>query len=285
MADKRKVRERVWQDKTSSDEEGPPPAKAPRQVKALRMIDGKVAVPFNARGGRDTRILSNLATVEGGLTVTFISGKPLVFTSVEAAYVLIKIFGLNDEHVRHFTDGGVFSSFEAYQEFVNKNPDVALNVKPESWENAVGILSKVVGGKSKQAKLLRKRLDMPEPKKEKFDEKNDKPLWRMLHQAKFDASAAFQDCLKKTSENYLYEFDRSSGNLKQLESFWGGCFLPDGTFRGKNVMGEMLMELRNLVLTPDPQTPPSPRTPHPQTPPSPRTPHPQTPPSPYVRCP
>lgn len=203
-----------------------------------RTVDGIPSISFNARGLMETRILSNLSTVKESLMLDDTG-----FGSVEAAYVCIYKF---DGMYRNIFDvNGVLGSFKAYNQFVATNPRAALAVKVDSWKNAVGILAKVGGGPSDAAKRLRSELGMSEPAVEEFNAEKDEPLWRMLHMAKWNASPEFQKCLLQTQGKYLYEFDRSNGRIGKPESVWGGCFLPDGKFRGKNVMGKMLMDLRH----------------------------------------
>lgn len=197
------------------------------------------ACGFHARGKRALRILSNLATVEEGLVV-----RGARFRSVEAAYVWL--FKFDGQHAEVFGYDGVLGSFAAYAAFVEAHPDAALGIKVASWAGAEGILAKVAGGSSKAAYTLRRVLGMAEPRAESFHASRDMPLWRELHEAKFAASAAFRTCLRQTGKCYLYEFDRGSGRLTQEPSLWGGCFTKDGTWRGRNVMGHMLMDLRCL---------------------------------------
>jgi hypothetical protein len=227
-----------------------PTAPRPKQVNRTvdkkqvnRTVDGIPSISFNARGLMETRILSNLATVKEGLILDDTEFASVKFASVEGAYVCIYKF--NGMYRKIFDVNGVLGSFEAYNQFVATHPCAALSVKVDSWKNAVGILAKVAGGRSDAAKRLRSELGMSDPAVEEFNAEKDEPLWRMLHMAKWNASPEFRKCLLQTQGKYLYEFDRSNGRIGQPESVWGGCFLPDGKFRGQNVMGKMLMDLRS----------------------------------------
>ena len=196
------------------------------------------AVSFCARG--DNKELSNLYKIKKRIKLQKIS-----FEHVEGPYVWSKKFRNDKVAATVLGDNGVLSSFKAYEEFVHKNPGLALKVNPKWWKGADGILAKMIGNKSPAAKKLRKFLGMSEPMPEIFDEKKDRELWRMLHEAKFKACPEFRDSLEAKRGKYIYEQDRHNGDTTKDPTWWGACFCKDGTFRGHNTMGEMLMAIRD----------------------------------------
>lgn len=122
-----------------------------------------------------------------------------------------------------------------------------------SWAGCDGIIAKLLGSKtSKFGKAMRKKFGLPMPKDDGWKEEVDVVLWMKLHYAKYKASTEFAKALLETKGKYLYEFDRGAGGTKG-HSKWGGCFARDDktgqrVFRGKNVMGKLLMFLRKEKL-------------------------------------
>ena len=99
---------------------------------------------------------------------------------------------------------------------------------------------------------MRKKFKLPMPKDDGWKAEVDVAMWMKLHYAKYKASPEFAQALLGTKDKYLYEFDRGAGGPKG-HSKWGGCFTTDDktgkrVFRGKNVMGKLLMFLRKQKL-------------------------------------
>lgn len=200
--------------------------------------DTMQAVSFCARGRN--KELSNLFPIKKGFLL-----HGVFFEHIEGAYVWMKKFRNDNVAANVLGNNGVLSSFEAYAEFVDKNPGFGLKVNTKWWKGADGILAKMIGNNSTAAKKLRRFLGMSEPMQEIFDEKRDFDLWRMLHEAKFKACPEFRDSLEAKRGKYIYEQDRHNGDTTKDPTWWGACFCKDGTFRGHNTMGKMLMAIRD----------------------------------------
>ena len=98
---------------------------------------------------------------------------------------------------------------------------------------------------------MREKFDLPMPKDDGCKEV-DVAMWMKLHYAKYKASREFAQALLGTKGKYLYEFDRGAGGRKG-RSKWGGCWTKNDktgkkVFQGKNVMGKLLMFMREQKL-------------------------------------
>ena len=97
---------------------------------------------------------------------------------------------------------------------------------------------------------MREKFALPIPQDDGLDVKRmDVEMWKMLQHAKCKASTK---ALLATKGKYVYEFDRGAGGSKG-RSKWGGCFTKDDTtkqevFKGNNVMGEILMSVREEIM-------------------------------------
>lgn len=235
----------------SSNEPGSVKALSFSALSGRKMLLGE----FDLENG--LRPLSNLRQVKKSFDV----GKGIMVGSVEAGYVMKKKFKSHPAAVAALSDGGPFSSLERYEEFVLET-GLTLGVNVKLWKGADGILAKMIGNpNSEAAKKIRENLQMPEPSIEIFDEETDPKLWATLHEAKFEACPEFRNALKATCGTYLYEQDRKNGQLNRKNAqlnkeptfkkptFWGACFCRDGTFRGQNKMGQMLMALRKTKFS------------------------------------
>ena len=99
---------------------------------------------------------------------------------------------------------------------------------------------------------MRKKFGLKQPRDDGFEESVDVVLWMQLLKAKYKTSKQFSEALLETKGKYLYEFDRTAGGPKG-RSKWGGCFTEDSktggkVFRGENMMGRLLMMLRDSEL-------------------------------------
>jgi predicted NAD-dependent protein-ADP-ribosyltransferase YbiA (DUF1768 family) len=65
---------------------------------------------------------------------------------------------------------------------------------------------------------------------------------------KFTQHPHLAEQLINTGSDYLYEDVTSRQKRGGSTFFWGACYI-DGVFTGKNVLGELLMELREVLKT------------------------------------
>ena len=198
------------------------------------------------------RILSNFIRVDEGI---YVPSTKHTFLTVEAAYVhLVRFRGAM---IHLFEKDGVFATIENFMTWWNglhgDKPTIAFNPKYWADKSADGIVAKTVTGKTPFARFVRSKFDLPNPNPDDYIPTEHDKIWRELHEAKFSASKSFRDTLLATNGKFLYEFDRAGGRKtttgKQPIVVWGGCFVSDENnikrFRGKNVMGQMLMRLRD----------------------------------------
>ena len=86
------------------------------------------------------------------------------------------------------------------------------------------------------------------PSQDKY-KSTDNVLWYKLHEAKARASPKFVRVLQRSRSAYLYEFDKGHARTKEHNSPWGAyCNKTTGKFRGRNVMGRILMRTRRRMF-------------------------------------
>ena len=200
-------------------------------------------LPFTALGTTNRRILSNLARVNDGIVV-----RGTRFLTVEAAYVCHFKFG--GAHSDVFGIEGTLGSIRNFVAWRQSLPDVEsvpLDFNPARWHGADGIIAKLAGSNTRVGKHVCRVLNLGTPisSDSSFQWNIHAALWRELHQAKYEASAEFRTALYQTRFFYLYEADTKCARKTGRKAIWGGCFDKQRIWRGENVAGRLLMDLRS----------------------------------------
>ena len=112
-------------------------------------------------------------------------------------------------------------------------------IKWKSWKGYPGIIAKMIMGAGKEAQRRRLYLGIAIDGVRIFP----KEEWIDLLRDKFTKNQAHRDVLMQTEGKTLVEFDRLA---TKRGSKWGGC-IKDGELYGQNLMGEYIMEVRNLL--------------------------------------
>ena len=166
------------------------------------------------------------------------------FPSSEHAYQAIQKF--EPEEWRRFECGGQFATLEGLGHFYKSD---AFIKKLRYWgkDQMVGIVPKMVSA-PKRAKSLKLRMRACNPDAEHMHLSAIKPLFKRILLAKYRQNAHHRAKLLETNNKYLIEFGK--GAKRETDAgrtpLWTGL-VKDGSLYGKNLMGELLMEVRDVI--------------------------------------
>lgn len=157
---------------------------------------------------------------------------------------------VESQHNR-FEVGGDLSDFEALRKFAHvfytkkvASDQKAVEMKIAYWsnKNLIGIVAKMA---SKPKHALKLGLTFTE------DNFNGVEVMRSIIPHKFEQNPKLKKILLSTNEHELVEFSRTvkyKHEKGQQEEFWCGIYV-NGTLYGHNKMGQLLMEVRDKLIT------------------------------------